>query len=73
MPIYEYRCRECGEQFESILLGASSPAPACPACGVGDPERLLSAPGAVGAAAGSDRLSCPNPTGGGCSPRSGFG
>ncbi|MFN0103596.1 MAG: FmdB family zinc ribbon protein [Bryobacteraceae bacterium] len=32
MPIYEYRCDECGNQFEK-LVRASSPAAACPGCG----------------------------------------
>lgn len=45
MPIYEYRCAECGEIFEEIgSVGASSPA--CPACGRPETERIISAPGA---------------------------
>ena len=32
MPIYEYRCDACGNQFEK-LVRASSPAVACPGCG----------------------------------------
>lgn len=32
MPIYEYRCEGCGNQFEK-LVRASSPAVACPDCG----------------------------------------
>ena len=41
MPIYEYRCRVCGERFEE-LTSADAAAPACPRCGA-DAERLLSA------------------------------
>lgn len=34
MPIYEYRCLECGEKFEKLLLSISStPRVECPRCG----------------------------------------
>jgi putative FmdB family regulatory protein len=41
MPIYEYRCGDCGERFEE-LAAAGAPAPACPRCGA-EAERVLSA------------------------------
>jgi putative FmdB family regulatory protein len=40
MPIYEFRCSDCGERFEE-LVATSAPAPECPACG-GIGERMLS-------------------------------
>ena len=40
MPIYEYRCRACAHTFETLVR--TGDAPACPACGVGDLERMLS-------------------------------
>jgi putative FmdB family regulatory protein len=40
MPIYEYECRKCGEEFELLVL--SSTVPACPACQAQDLEQLLS-------------------------------
>ena len=40
MPIYEYRCRACAHTFEALVR--TGDAPACPACGVDDLERLLS-------------------------------
>ena len=40
MPIYEYQCRTCGEQFELLVL--KSTVPACPACQSGELEQLLS-------------------------------
>jgi putative FmdB family regulatory protein len=43
MPIYEYRCKSCGEEFELLIRGTSAP-PACPACTGADLERLLSLP-----------------------------
>jgi putative FmdB family regulatory protein len=31
MPIFEYACRACGTEFET-LVRASAPAPECPSC-----------------------------------------
>ena len=40
MPIHDFKCRACGEEFEELVRGDD--APACPACGEGGAERLLS-------------------------------
>ncbi len=43
MPIYEYRCSECGEKFEKLLLSISStPQVECPRCGGRKVEKLVS-------------------------------
>ncbi len=31
MPIYEYRCERCGDEFELLLASSASPA-RCPGC-----------------------------------------
>ena len=41
MPLYDYACKSCGEQFE-VLVRPGSGTPACPACRSEDLERLLS-------------------------------
>lgn len=43
MPIYEYRCRDCGRKF-SLLVGmlAKQPALACAHCGGADVVRCVS-------------------------------
>lgn len=41
MPIYEYRCAKCGNDFEEIV-GTCDPAPACPSCHSAKTEKLLS-------------------------------
>lgn len=34
MPLYEYRCKECGQQFESYRrLSDAGKEEACPSCG----------------------------------------
>jgi putative FmdB family regulatory protein len=40
MPIYEYECRGCGEQFELLILKGT--VAACPACKSEDIEQLIS-------------------------------
>jgi putative FmdB family regulatory protein len=32
MPIYEYRCEKCGNQFEIIQKFSDKPLKACPSC-----------------------------------------
>lgn len=43
MPIYEYRCRSRGSQFERIQKFADPPVAECPSCG-GEVEKLVSSP-----------------------------
>ncbi|MDL2279883.1 zinc ribbon domain-containing protein [Desulfovibrio sp. OttesenSCG-928-G11] len=40
MPIYEYKCRQCGREFEELVFGDDNPP--CPGCGNAHAERLLS-------------------------------
>ena len=65
MPMYEFRCRECGERFEE-LRGVNEPDAGieCPRCGCGLIERLLSsfATSAASSPSGSS-------SGGSCGPR----
>ena len=43
MPIYEFRCRQCGHVFEMRLESRQSSKPqTCPACGETDVDRLWS-------------------------------
>lgn len=41
MPTYEYRCFDCGHQFEEFQSIVDSPIRVCPKCG-GRVERLIS-------------------------------
>jgi putative FmdB family regulatory protein len=42
MPIYEYRCEECGERFEELVPASAKAAPPCPGCGAEGAKRLFS-------------------------------
>ena len=44
MPIFEYKCRKCGENFEVLFRSRDEKlAVVCPQCGSKRAERLLSA------------------------------
>jgi putative FmdB family regulatory protein len=59
MPIFEYRCRECGAQFERIVRADSDPI-ACERCQSRKLDRLLSVFAVSGAAeAVSESGPCP--------------
>jgi len=42
MPLYEYRCEECGKRFETIVWPTRPVAVACRHCGSPKVERLVS-------------------------------
>ena len=42
MPTYEYRCAECGNEFEKFGRMSDPPVQACPACGA-EAQRRISA------------------------------
>jgi len=71
MPIFEYRCEECGHKFEAILFGEQKAE--CPKCHTAKLEKQLSAfavskGGAAAApAAGCGESNCCMMNGGGCS------
>lgn len=43
MPIYEFRCHQCGKKFSDLLpIGKESSHSDCPKCGSHDAEKLIS-------------------------------
>jgi len=45
MPIYEYRCAECGHELEKLQKISDAPLTECPACGKAALQKLVSAAG----------------------------
>jgi len=41
MPIFEYQCRKCQHEFETLVL-PTLPVPECPSCKSQDLEKLIS-------------------------------
>jgi putative FmdB family regulatory protein len=71
MPLFEYRCSDCGKKSEELVLaGDSAVAPTCLECGSSGMTRLLSTFAAHGTAKGGDEfgdLPCGDGAGeGGC-------
>ena len=60
MPIFEYRCKKCEREFETLVLGAETPE--CPGCHGSKLEKLLSTFAAVTGTSGS-RMEAGTPQG----------
>ncbi len=43
MPIYEYKCEQCGHQLEILQKISEEPAKTCPECGADSLRKLVSA------------------------------
>jgi putative FmdB family regulatory protein len=41
MPIYEFKCRSCGKEFEELVLNKSAEV-LCPSCGKANIEKWMS-------------------------------
>ena len=46
MPLYDYRCNECGSRFEA-RHGFNDSAPPCPTCGQTQVQRLITTAPAI--------------------------
>jgi putative FmdB family regulatory protein len=63
MPIYEYRCEDCGAKFEKLVRRAADvPAIECPSCGQKHLQQELStfAAHANGSSKSADGPMCPS-------------
>jgi putative FmdB family regulatory protein len=69
MPTYEYRCNECGTQFEKMLrFSEADRIPACPECASANTQKQLSKVISFGAASSGSL----NTSGSSCGSRAGF-
>jgi putative FmdB family regulatory protein len=69
MPLYEYRCNECGAEFEKMLrFSEADQLPTCPDCQSPQTRKKLSAVASFGSGdSGSSGYASSS-----CSPRGGF-
>jgi len=59
MPLYEYRCRACGERFEILQrMGDGAEGLECPRCGARQAEKQLSTFAAATSGAASSGPEC---------------
>jgi putative FmdB family regulatory protein len=67
MPIYAYRCRDCGKEFSTLVMSGETPA--CETCASADLEQqlsLIAAPSKGGDSAPAIDGSCDMMGGCGC-------
>ena len=62
MPIYEYACGSCGNEFET-LVRATTPAPECPNCHGTQLHKKLSTFAAIGGGSTMSASDMPAPCG----------
>jgi len=43
MPIYDFKCMECGHKFDQMVASSDRAKVKCPRCGAINPQQLLSA------------------------------
>lgn len=73
MPIYEYRCEECSNQFEIIVTSSSDKGEtACPKCSSKKVKKAISAASYRLSGSGGSSVPMGSGLGGGCSSGSGF-
>jgi len=46
MPLFEYQCKDCGQRFETLVIGSHKPV--CPSCRGEHLEKLASVFGVAG-------------------------
>ncbi len=64
MPIYEYACQKCGNEYEELVSSSAlKPAP-CPKCGSGEVKKKFSVVGSIQNGKSSQPMGCPS--GGSC-------
>ena len=69
MPLYEYSCQDCGENFEKMIrFSEQNPIPTCPKCESHNTQKEISTVASFGGttSAMGGSTSC------GCRPSSGF-
>ncbi len=69
MPLYEYRCNECGDEFEKMLrFSEADRLPACPRCASQNTQKRLSKVVSFGSTSGGSSSASSSS----CGSRGGF-
>jgi putative FmdB family regulatory protein len=58
MPIYEYKCNGCGNNFEKLVSASSQTDVMCEKCGSSQVDKLMSVVGGIQMGGGKD-ANCP--------------
>lgn len=63
MPLYEYNCQDCGEDFDKLVrFSEADQMPECPSCGEINTQKKISAGAVIGvnSGGGSKAISPPS-------------
>ena len=61
MPIYEYRCKQCGAKFDKLVKLSTKPLEIeCPKCGARKAEKAVSRLGLTSSSSSSKSLGAPS-------------
>ena len=59
MPLYEYHCNDCGEDFDKLVnFSQANEAQPCPGCGSSQTHKKISKPAVVGGSNSTTGSSC---------------
>lgn len=62
MPLYEYHCPECGENFDKLVrFSEADQMPVCPNCGAEDTRKKISAGAVIGSSNGGSGAAVSRP------------
>jgi putative FmdB family regulatory protein len=70
MPIYEYQCKKCGNEFDYLVLGGDDAPERCPSCKGKKITRLLSVCSFVSKGKGGQKVKSSASSCSGCSSTS---
>lgn len=63
MPLYEYHCPSCGENFDKLVrFSEADLLPVCPSCGAQDTQKKISAGAVIGASSTGSGSAVSRPT-----------
>jgi putative FmdB family regulatory protein len=66
MPLYEYRCKNCGKSFEKMMRWSEADrSPVCPNCQSQDTQKQISTFASLGSSSGSGTSASSCGSGGG--------
>jgi putative FmdB family regulatory protein len=67
MPLFEFKCNDCGHQFEELTSSTETELPACPECKQVDTKKLpsLSSFGGLSGQGGASHFQPPSCSSGG--------
>ncbi len=64
MPMFEFKCKTCGEIFEELVSSSKTGSVECEKCGSKDTEKLMSTFASTGSSNGDSAANSCSPVGG---------